>query len=121
MQNGALADRTKQFALAIIRLCANMQNNLPAQTIGKQLIRSGTSVGAQYREASRARSDAEFISKLQSSLQETEESIYWLELLKEANLVAVEEADDKISEAKQIVAMMVASVNTVRRRMQKSN
>jgi four helix bundle protein len=74
-----LAQRTKRYALQIIRLCASLPTTMEAQVLGKQLLRSGTSVGANYREASRARSDSEFLAKLGVSLQEIEESAYWLE------------------------------------------
>src|SRR6266478_1620664 len=82
MQN--LADRTKILSLRIIKLYTHLPKSLPAQVIGKQLLRCGTSVGAQYREAIRARSNAEFISKIEGSLQELEETTYWLELLGES-------------------------------------
>lgn len=70
--------RTKNFALRIIKLFSALPKQTEAQVIGKQILRSGTSVGAQYREACRARSDAEFISKIESGLQELEETMYWL-------------------------------------------
>ncbi len=76
-----LKTRTKRFALRIIRLFAALPKSVEAQVLGKQLLRSGTSVGAHYREGHRARSNAEFISKLEAGLQELEETSYWLELL----------------------------------------
>jgi four helix bundle protein len=75
--------RTKQYALRIIQLYSNLPNTVITQVIGKQLLRSGTSVGANYREAARARSNAEFISKANISLQELDEIAYWLELLQD--------------------------------------
>src|SRR5688572_31024435 len=75
--------RTKDFAIRIIRLYAALPNTTEAQVVGKQLLRSGSSVGAQYREAQHAKSDADFISKVEGSLQELEETAYWLELLTE--------------------------------------
>lgn len=81
-----LKTRTKQFALRIIRLYSALSTTNLAQVLGKQLLRSGTSVGAHYREAVRARSDAEFISKLEGGLQELEETGYWLELIGEAEV-----------------------------------
>src|SRR5262249_40317563 len=74
-----LRTRTKQFSLRIIRLSAALPTTMEGQVIGKQRLRSGTSVGAHYREATRARSDAEFISNLEGGLQELEESAYWLD------------------------------------------
>ncbi len=72
-----LKTRTKEFALRIIRLYSAMPNTTASQVLGKQILRSGTSVGAQYREGVRAKSDADFINKLEGSLQELEETSYW--------------------------------------------
>ena len=83
-----LRKRTKDFALRIIRLYSSLPSSTVAQVIGKQVLRSGTSVGAHYREAYRSRSDAEFISKIEVALQELEETIYWFELLIESNLIS---------------------------------
>ena len=82
-----LKQRTKEFAIRIIRLYSKLPNSSEAQVIGKQLLRSGTSVGAHYREATRARSTAEFVSKLGGGHQELEETSYWLELLSETEIV----------------------------------
>ena len=79
--------RTKEYALSVIRLFAELPKRTEAQIIGRQLLRCGTSVGAQYREASRGKSNADFISKIEGSLQELEESEYWLELLSESGFV----------------------------------
>src|SRR5256885_17207655 len=76
-----LRKRTKLFALRIIKLYASLPKTTEAQIIGKQVLRSGTSLGAHYREAKRARSTAEFVSKIEVGLQELEETSYWLELL----------------------------------------
>ena len=76
--NQDLKIRTKKFALRIIRLYKALPNSVEAQIIGKQILRSGTSVGAQYREVTRARSTAEFISKIESASQELEETMYWI-------------------------------------------
>lgn len=81
-----LKTRTKDFAVRIIRLFALLPKKTEAQVVGKQILRSGTSVGAQYREAQHAKSDADFISKIEGSLQELEETTYWLELLDEMDL-----------------------------------
>lgn len=85
-----LKQRTKQFALRIIRLSSRLTDSLESQVIRKQILRSGTSVGAHYREGSRARSNAEFVSKLNGGLQELEETAYWQELLAESGLVKPE-------------------------------
>jgi four helix bundle protein len=89
MQNDErdLHDRTKRFALNIIRTFSTIPKTTEAQVLGKQLLRSGTSVGANYREAYRARSKAEFISKCGDSRRELEESAYWLELLIDGKIV----------------------------------
>src|SRR5712692_8200754 len=80
--------RTKQFALRMIRLFCALPKRIEVEVIGKQALRSGTSVGANFREAHRARSDAEFLSKLGDCLKELEETCYWLELLVEGEVVA---------------------------------
>jgi four helix bundle protein len=79
--------RTRSFALRIIKPYTSLPKSTEAQVIGKQILRSGTSVGAHYREGSRARSTAEFVSTLGGGQQELEETSYWLELLREANIV----------------------------------
>src|SRR5581483_6278912 len=102
--------RTKKFALRIIRLCSTLPKTGPADVIGRQLVRSGTSVGAQYREAHRGRSTAEFISKLECVIQELDETVYWLELLAEANLVPASRLSLLQAEANELMAIFVASV-----------
>jgi four helix bundle protein len=82
-----LRTRTKKFALRIMRLFAALPKSVESQVLGKQLLRAGTSVGAHYREANRARSDAEFVSKLDTALAELEETLYWLEFLAESEIV----------------------------------
>jgi four helix bundle protein len=78
--------RTREFALRIIRLYTALPQQTVAQVLGKQMLRSGTSVGAHYREAQRAKSDADFINKIEGALQELEETAYWLELLAESGV-----------------------------------
>jgi len=102
-----LRDRTKRFALRIIRLYAALPNTTEAQVIGKQLLRSGTSVGAHYREAYRSRSDAEYIAKIEGGLQELEEAVYWLELLGDAEIVARDRLSDLQDEADQLTAILI--------------
>lgn len=113
----SLADRTKEFAVRVVRLYAALaKKGSEAQIIGRQLLRSGTSVGAQYREASRARSRAEFISKVEASLQESEETQYWFELMLEAGLVSAKQLGALLDEARQLHAMLTAPVRTSKRR-----
>jgi len=112
-----LRERTKGFAVRVIRLFSALPKTAEAQVIGRQLLRSGTSVGAQYREAGRSRSRAEFISKVESALQELDESIYWMELLVEAGIVASDRLADLLAEANELTAIFVASAKTARKRL----
>ena len=104
--------RTKEFALRIIRLVESLPNTRTASTIGNQLIRCGTSVGANYRAASRARSEADFIAKLGIVEEDADESMFWIELLIETEIVKKERLDSLLQEANEIVAMTVSSINT---------
>src|SRR5256885_5040285 len=94
-----LRTRTKQYALRVIRLYTALPNAVAAQVMGKQLLRAGTSVGAHYREASRARSDAEFISKLEVGIQELDESSYWMELLTESQTIEARLVENLMGES----------------------
>ncbi|MGB9641289.1 MAG: four helix bundle protein [Anaerolineales bacterium] len=112
-----LRRRTKQFALAILDLCSLIPNNLKGQILSKQLVRSGTSVGANYREACRAKSNADFISKIETILQELEETAYWLELLDEGNILPSSEIISSLSnETNQLIAIFVTIVKGVKER-----
>lgn len=111
-----LKERTREFALRTIRLYAALPKSTVAQVLGRQLLRSGTSVGAHYREGTRSRSHAEFVSKLGGALQELEESRYWLELLEAERLVPEVALTPLVREADELVAMLVASVRTVKTR-----
>jgi four helix bundle protein len=108
-----LQDRTKKFALDVIRLCVRLPQKQEFWIIGKQLIRSATSVGANYRSACRAKSKADFIAKLSIVEEEADESIYWLELLEELKVQEPELPRLK-DEGNQLVAIMVASKKTAR-------
>ncbi len=109
-----LKQRTKSFALRIIRLYGVLPKSTEAQVLGKQVLRSGTSVGAHYREAARARSTAEFISKMETGLQELDETDYWLELLIDSEIVSAERLADLHREADELTAIFVASVKTAK-------
>ena len=101
-----LGPRTKMFARRIIRLYAALpRNDVVAQVLGKQMLRSGTSVGANYREAHRARSKAEFISKIGDCLKEADETLYWLELLREESFVSARRLQPLVDEANELVAI----------------
>ncbi len=108
--------RTRDFALMVVRLYAGLPKSTVAQVLGRQLLRCGTSVGAHYREATRARSKAEFISKLEGGLQELEESIYWLELLEAAGVPPQDSLRRARVEAGEVMAMLIASFRTVKSR-----
>jgi four helix bundle protein len=111
-----LRDRTKQFALRIIRLYGALPTSSEGQVIGKQLLRSGTSVAANYREASRARSDSELISKLSIVEQELDESLLWMELLVESGIVPEGRLADLTVECDDLLRMTVASIKTLKSR-----
>ena len=100
-----LKERTKQFALKIIRLVASFPRTREADIIGRQLLKAGTSVGANYRESNRSRSRAEFRSKIGIVEQEADESLYWLELLKESGIAEGEILEELIMEADELVAI----------------
>ncbi|HSB01113.1 MAG TPA: four helix bundle protein [Anaerolineales bacterium] len=114
VENQDLKVRTKQFALQMIRLYTSLPKTTEAQVIGKQVLRSGTSVGAQYREAQRAKSDADFINKVEGSLQELDKTAYWLELLKEAGMFSAEKLNPLLKEADEITAILVTIVKKVK-------
>jgi len=102
-----LRERTKDFALRVIRMFSALPKTTEAQVLGKQVLRSGTSVGANYREAHRARSKAEFIAKCGDSLREIEETGYWLELLVESGLVSTEKLRPLRLECDELTAIFV--------------
>jgi four helix bundle protein len=106
--------RTKQFALRLIRLYTSLPKSTEAQVLGRQVLNSGTSVGAQYREAQRAKSDADFISKVEGSLQELDETAYWLELLRDSGMVSVEKLHPLLKETDELIAIFVTIVKKVK-------
>jgi four helix bundle protein len=105
-----LKERTKAFALRIIKLYTALPKRTEAQVMGKQVLRSGTSVGANYREAYRARSDAEFIAKMGDCLRELDETAYWLELLVEADIVPAPKLAPLMDETDQLIAIFTTIV-----------
>lgn len=110
-----LRSRTRDFALTIIRLYTQLPKTTEAQVIGRQFLRSGTAPGAHYREACRARSSAEFISKIETALQELEETDYWLELLAAASIVPVARIQPLRAEGRELNAIFTASAKTAKR------
>ena len=114
MDEQEFKDRTKKLALRVIRLVEVLPSGRAADIIGRQLMRSATSVGANYRAACRARSAAEMIAKLGIVEEEADETQYWLELLVEAGLMPEERLKDLMAETDEIIAMTVASIKTLR-------
>ncbi|MBZ5520931.1 MAG: four helix bundle protein [Acidobacteriia bacterium] len=115
-QSEQLRDRTKAFALRIVRLFRSLPRSTEAQVLGKQLLRSGTSVAANYRAACRARSRAEFVAKIGVVVEEADESMLWLEMLSDAGIVGKEKLADLANEARQLTAIFTASQQTAKRK-----
>jgi four helix bundle protein len=116
MRNQELSDRTTRFALRVIRLFVALPKTDLARVLGKQLLRSGTSIGANYREACRARSDAELVAKLGIVEQELDETMYWLELLAEAEVVTAVRLVELKQEAEELMGIIVTSIKTIKTR-----
>lgn len=112
-----LKERTKKFVLSIIELYRKLPETGEARVIGNQLLRSGTSVGANYRAACRGRSDREFYAKLCIVVEEADESLFWLEVMGESNLLAPKEVIPLLKETNEILAIMASSRKTVRKRL----
>jgi four helix bundle protein len=110
----ALKLRTKDFALRVLRLYRSLPRNEEARILGKQLLRSRTSIGANYRSACRGRSRAEFVAKLGIVLEEADETVFWLELFKEGNVFPAEKLQDLVREANELVSIFVSSVRTAK-------
>ena len=115
MEKKDLKERTKKFALKVIKVVEMLPRGRIADILGRQLLRSGTSVGANYRSACRARSTADFISKMGVVEEEADETIYWMELLIEAGLVRKDDLISLLDEANQILAITISSIKTARK------
>ena len=113
-----LKERTKSFAVRIVNLFRSLPHSADAQTLGKQLLRSGTSVAANYRSVCRARSQAEFIAKIGIVVEEADETVFWLELLSETGVVRAERTKDLLAEANELVAIFGASLRTSKHNVQ---
>ncbi|MEX0677320.1 MAG: four helix bundle protein [Pirellulales bacterium] len=111
-----LGTRTRGFALRVVRLFAALPKTTEAQVLGRQLLRCGTSVGAHYREASRARSNAEFVSKLNGGLAELEEAGYWLELLADSKIVPATRLAELRAEADELIAILVTCTKNAKQK-----
>jgi four helix bundle protein len=108
--------RTKEFTLRVVRLVESLPAGKTSDVIGRQLLRSGTSVGANYRAACRGRSPAEFIAKMGIVEEECDECIYWMEILAESGLMSADRIADLMSEANELLAITIASIKTARKR-----
>src|SRR2546428_3703970 len=115
MHNENLKRRTKKYALDIIKLVEVLPNDRTSHVLGGQLLRAGTSVGANYRAACRAKSAADFISKMGIVEEEADESSYWIELMVNAGKLKKDKTDSMLKESNELVAISVASINTARR------
>ena len=109
-----LKARTKRFGLRIIKLVESLPTSRTSNVIGNQLLRSGTSVGSNYRAACRGRSKPDFISKAGIAIEETDESLYWMEMLIESGIVPQERFENLMNEANELIAILTASVKTAR-------
>ena len=114
--NRDLKQRTKEFAVRVIKLYASLPKSTAAQVLGKQILRSGTSVGAQYRESQYAKSDADLISKLEGSLQELEKTEYWLELIEEMHFFSLAQLEPLRIETGELRAIFITIVKKVKSR-----
>ena len=115
MKHQNLQIRTKQSALEVIKFSEGLPKDDTSRILGRQLLRSGTSVGANYRAACRSKSKPAFISKMGDVLEEADESGYWLELLVDAGKVGPQTAAPLLTEAKELVAIVISSINTAKR------
>jgi four helix bundle protein len=107
--------RTQEFAKRVINLCRRLPDTREGQLIGRQVFRSGTSVGANYRVACRARSKADFIAKLGIVLEEADETLYWLEILAETNVMKPDLLVPLMREANELISIFVVSLNTAKK------
>lgn len=111
-----LKKRTKAFALRVITLCEALPKTMTASVVAKQLVRCGTSVGANYRAACHAGSQADFIAKLGIVREECDESIYWMELLLDSGLMTEKRLQSLMEKANELLSIIIASIKTARKR-----
>lgn len=109
--------RTTDFALRIVALYVSLPKTTEAQVMGKQVLRSGTSIGAHYREGHRAKSDADIVNKFETALQELDETDYWLELLVKANIVPEKKVEPVRKETNELLAIFTTIVTKIKKRM----
>jgi four helix bundle protein len=120
MPQEQLRNRTRAFAVAVVRFYRALPKSEEGRTLGRQLLRAGTGVGANYRAACRPRSDADFIAKLGTVIEECDETAFWLELMLEVRLIAVHQVHALLEEAEELTRIFVASRETVRRRLRQN-
>ena len=111
--------RTKQIGISVIKLTDELSYKQSTKVVINQIVRSATSIGCNYRSACRAKSDADFINKLKIVEEETDETIYWIEVMEESGIVKVERTFELKKECNEILSIIVASINTVRNRINK--
>lgn len=116
MKNDELKERTKRFALRVIRMTDSLPRKMSADVLGRQVLRSATSVAANYRSACRAKSRADFISKMGTVEEEADETGFWLELISESGLLPAAQLQELHGEAHELTAIAVSSIRTARSR-----
>ncbi len=114
MNRDEMRRRTKDFALRIIRLCGALPNNRVGDVVARQILKAGTSIGANYREALRASSQRQFISIAEIAVREADETNYWLELIQDAGLVIPQLLKDLADECDQLTAILTATIKTAK-------
>ena len=117
MKENKLVDLSKQFAVDVVNLCTEIKENRKGNVLLNQLLRSGTSIGANIHEANYASSKADFVNKFQIALKECYESDYWLGLFKETNMITKEEYDSLYTECSKIRMLLIASLNTAKKQV----
>ena len=115
-QHEVLRQRTRTFAIRVFKLCQSLQSDDPSRMIARQLLRSATSVAANYRAAGRARSKAEFISKMGVVVEEADETLFWIEFIVDTEILSAERMTALIQEANELLAIFAASQHTARQR-----
>ena len=115
MRDNNLKQRTKLFAIRIVKVVRALPNNLEGRNIGNQLFRCGTSVAANYRAACRARSISDFIAKIGIVVEETDETAFWLELITDLGLLKERQIKDLLKESNEILAIMITSINSAKK------
>lgn len=114
-QRGDFRKRTFQFGMRCVRLVESLPKSMAAQTIGRQLLRAGTSVGANYRAAVRGRSRADFVSRMGIVEEECDEALYWIDVLVELGIILPKRVEELRREADEIISITVSSIKTARR------